>query len=428
MIEISTVEYDAELITEDGTHYPLNDALLSLQWEEQINELSQRVTMTVANVAIGGAWLNSLAKINCLIFIYGKWEGGEKTLLFDGTIWEWQYVSGTQKELTLTAYDRLIRLQQSKDFQYYSPGMTTQAIIGSICNEWNIQQALIGDIDNEWSIPLEYKWARSVTHEKKVFNAVAVSDMIIELLEEVKQKTGEPYVAYFRDGKLQITGYGTNAERYKFDTSNTVSTTDKLTIDDLVTRVRIIGKQDDEGRAPVDNTVDGDTQYGVLQEIIRRDGDKTIEAATQEALALIKQRGKPKEIIQINVPDVPVMRKGDTIEVGAGNLNGLFSVEGVSHNATERQMTLTVSRFDEPEAAFPSSPAADGENTVTHAFQKGDAVIVNGVVYADSNGDGEGRIYTDYRSVISIVAPLARARRYYVSQVGWVSADELTKG
>jgi len=330
MIDVSTIEYEVELTTEDGTHYLLNDALLNLQWEEQTDELAQRATITVANLQIGDSYLMSLAKINCILQISARWNDGGWQLVFSGAIWEWQYQNSTQKELTLTAYDRLICLQQSKDFRYYSAGMTTQAIIGDICGDWGI--------------PISYKWEKSLTHEKKAFSGLAISDMVIELLEEVRQKTGEKYIAYFRGGELQIVGYGANGTVYRFDSTNTVSTTNKLTINDLVTRVKIIGRQENDGRAPVEDTVDGDIQYGVLQEIICRDTSKTLEATRAEAESLIEHRGKPGETTQINAPDLPFLRRGDKVEVEAGNLIGFFFVEGVSHNGTTRQMTLTVTK------------------------------------------------------------------------------------
>ena len=334
MVDIKSIEYDVHLTTEDGTRHLLNEALVLLEWEELENELAQRATITVANFQIGKTYLHLMAKINCIIQITAKWNGG-KQLVFDGTIWEWQYVSAVNKELTIVAYDMLIRLQQSKDFFYKSPGFTTQAIIGEICGDWGI--------------PLEYKWGQNVTHGKKVFSGMEISEMIIELLEEVRQKTGERYVAYFRDGQLQINGYGANETIYRFDGTNTVSTMNKLTINELVTRVKIIGRENSDGRAPVDAIVDGDTRYGVLQEIIRRDANTTLAAAMSEANALIQERGKPEEIIQVAVPDLPFLRKGDRVEIRAGNLtNPFYFVDGVSHYGTTRQMTLTVSRAPRP--------------------------------------------------------------------------------
>ena len=327
-IDISSVRYDVDLITDDGTVYTLTNVLIELQWEEQKKELAQRAKLTVANIAIGDTYLIGIAKINCMVRIYGRWSGIRR-LVLEGPVWEWQYESKANKELSLTVYDPMIKLQQSEDCFYYPAGMTTLAIIGDICNEWNI--------------PYEYVWDQHITHEKQVCKA-RISDMIIGLLDEVSRNTGKQYVAHFCDGKLRITGRGSNKEIYVFDSRNTESTSNTLTINDLVTRVKIIGKQNKDERTPVEAVVDGDTRFGVLQKIISRDSSATLQAVMDEANALVKEHGKPDENIQVNVPDLPFVRKGDKVSVSAGNLIGSFFVDGVTHNATGRQMTLTLSR------------------------------------------------------------------------------------
>ena len=332
MVKISDIAYDVEMITETGARYILNDALQSLQWEEHKNELAQRATIVVGNMAMENSWLMDIAKINCILRVFARWGAGGRGLVFDGTIWEWGYTSAVQRDLTLTAYDPMIRLQQSRDFRYYQKGMTTQAIISDICGEWGI--------------PLSYSWLHGITHEKKAFTGEAISEMVIDLLEEAKNKNGEKYVAFFRDGQLVITGYGTNADVYKFDRDSAISTSDKLSIGDLVTQVKIIGKQDGEGRAPVDDVVKGDLRFGVLQEIVQRDSVKNLAEARAEAETLLKERGKPEETISTEVPDLPFTRKGDLVSMAAGNLLGYFHVEGVAHNATNRKMTIELSRID----------------------------------------------------------------------------------
>jgi hypothetical protein len=328
-LDISKIEYYAELITETGAKYDLNNVLYDLQWEEQTGELAQRATIKAANIDIDSTWLMAVAKINCLLRIYAKWDA-EKTLVFDGTVWEWQYAHEGRKELTLTAYDRLIRLQQSQDFMYFSPGMATRDLIGGICKDWGI--------------PLSYKWNQSMTHGKKVFSGNAVSDMIFSTLDEVQSKTGEKYTAYFRDNMLQIVNRGTNNPVYKFDWYNTQSSNDKMTINNLVTEVKIIGRQDNEERAPIEDTVSGDTSYGLLRAILRRDDDKTLAETQAEAKTILKERGKPEEQIQVTVPDLPFLRKGDKIEMEAANLRGFFYAAGVSHRAAQKLMTLTLER------------------------------------------------------------------------------------
>ncbi len=329
-VDIATVLYDVELITETGARYVLNEALLTLEWEEQISELAQRANITLANIQAGSSRLSALCKINCIIQIFAKWNGGARKLMLDGTIWEWQYTSATEKELAITVYDNLIRLQQSKDIKYFSKGMQTPDLISAICSDWGVES--------------DYQWDQKLTHEKKTFSAVPISDMIVGLLEEVRKKTAKKYVMLFKDGKLTIAGFGSNSEIYLFDETNSIQTLNKLTANNLVTRVKVIGKEDKKGRSSVDAVVDGDTKYGVLQEIVRRDSNKKMKDAMDEANALIKERGTPQELIQTQVPDLPFLRKGDKIEMAAGNLMGFFFVESVVHVATDRRMTLTLTR------------------------------------------------------------------------------------
>ena len=47
---------------------------------------------------------------------------------------------------------------------------------------------------------------------------------------------------------------------------------------------------DGEGRASVDAVVDGNLEYGVLQEVVRRDSNKTMGEANAEAQAILKER------------------------------------------------------------------------------------------------------------------------------------------
>ncbi len=326
-INISEIEYDVELLTEDGKRWLINAALISLQWEESKNELAQRVNLELANIEIGETQIISLAKLNCGILIYVKCNE-KKELLFQGAIWEWHYTHSSEKTISVMAYDNLVRLQKSKDFKYYTAGQSTQTILGDICTSWGI--------------PYDYRWAAYITHEKKVFNGEKISDMIITLLEEVRKQTGNRYVALLKGGKLVICGYGSNSTVYRFDDKNTVSVSDKLSISSLVTQVKILGKQDDDGRAAVQAIVKGDLNFGVLQEIVRTDSNKDTAAATAEANTILQERGKPERTTTVVVPDLPFMRKGDKVEMKTDSLNGLFYILAVTHNATQRKMTLTL--------------------------------------------------------------------------------------
>jgi len=329
-VDIALLRYFVELVTEEGAVYQIDNAVQSLAWEEQEGQLAQKATLGIAaDCRVGNKSLRSLLKINRIIRIYASWGNGKKKQ-FEGTIWEWQYVHSQSRELSITVYDPMIRLQQSKDFKYFTKGHTTPAIINNICGDWGIS--------------VSYKWGKQLTHKKKVFNCETISDMIIKLLDEVRQQTGNRYVARYKNGKLEIDEYGQNKDVYEFRGKTTISTSDKLSMNNLVTRVKIIGKADDKKRSSVDAVIDGNLKFGVLQEVIRRDGDKDIGKAKAEANRTLKERGKPEENIMVTAPDLPFVRKGDAVEMSAGNLSGTFYVLGVSHNANTRQMTMTLLR------------------------------------------------------------------------------------
>lgn len=327
-IDVAKISYAVTLITEKGEAYDITEALTSLAWEEQEGQLAQKATLRVAaNCKAGKTRLRSVLKLNCLIRIFGRWGDGKKKL-FEGAIWEWQFTRSENRELDIVVYDPLIRLQQSKDFMYFSKGMTTQAILGGICGNWGIS--------------LDYKWEKQVTHPKEAFHGEAVSDMIMKVLEEVRRKTGSRYAVRHKDGKLQVVGFGSNKDVYIFENKNTFRVTDKRSLNNLVTMVTVIGKADEEGRAGVEAVVKGNLDFGVLQEIVQKDGDKDIGSAMAEAGEILKERGKPEASFMATAFDLPFLRKGDAVQMKAGNLEGEFYVAGVSHNATQKQMTMTL--------------------------------------------------------------------------------------
>jgi hypothetical protein len=440
-VSIDTLRYDTELIAESGIRYQLNLSVCEVEWEDCKNELAQRATIKLGNHKIDGVNLAEKAKLGCLIQIGAHWDSQimpvgavnweGKTLdknslvMFSGCIWEWRFVNSTNKDVLLQVYDPLIRLQKSKDQLYYHAGMTTQAIIGDICRIWGI--------------PLVYSWGRSITHGSKAFRGIAVSDMIIELLEEVHKQTGGDYIIRFRPasllgtGSLVVSGYGTNERVYIIESDNTIMTDDRLTLNNLVTRVKIIGVAKDEERSSVEAIVDGNLKFGVLQEVIRRDDSSTLAQVKAEADTILKNRGKPEEITSFNAPDVPEIRKGDRIELRAGNLRGEFFVLAITHNATTKRMNVTVTRAaninTSVNTAFPVP-------LVSADFHIGKIVhFKGGPHHYTSMGDARGGTRI---SGLAVITHMARGANFPIHLIGgayrtniggssnvygWVSAD-----
>lgn len=325
-VNIGKMTYDLELMTETGTVYNLSPILISMQWEDSKSELSQRGTFILVNTAMDGAWLHMIGKIGCYIMVYSDWGEGRQ-VVYQGKIWEWTYSSGGNKELTLATYDNAKFLMQSRDSYYFSAGFDTKDILSTICSDWGI--------------PLEYQWSKTMTHEKKILEA-SLAELILSLVEEVSAHCDSTPVVYWKDNALTVVEQGKNEYVFFLDNLRTTSTRHKISVNGLVTQVKILGTAEDDGRSAVETVVSGDQSFGVLQHILTRDSDKTLEDAMAEAETYLKENGSPEEEISVVAVDVPFLRKGEKIQLCAGSLIGFYHVLGVCHNATQKQMTLTL--------------------------------------------------------------------------------------
>ncbi len=173
---------------------------------------------------------------------------------------------------------------------------------------------------------------------------MAISQQITSILDEAQTKLDSKYVMLMEQDILKIRKKGSNEEVYYFHGKNVESTTNHLTLQSLVTKVLIVGKSEEDKRPPVLATVDGLVEYGILQEIVTKDSNKTLEDANKEAQNILKEKGKPEETISVITVDVPMLRKGDKIKLVAGNLSGYFYIVGVSHDGMTKAMEMELER------------------------------------------------------------------------------------
>lgn len=145
---------------------------------------------------------------------------------------------------------------------------------------------------------------------------------------------------------LEIKEKGSNKDVFVFHTGNVINTRNSLSLQNLVTKVMIVGKSEEEQITPIIESVEGNTEYGLLQEIVIKDTNKTLDDAKKEADNILKEKGKPNETIEVSTIDVPILRKGDKIKVTAGNLKGCFFIEGITHNAVNKTMDMELSRSE----------------------------------------------------------------------------------
>ena len=262
-VDITKLKYSVKAFFSSGEVMDLTGLCTSLTWGEEKDSIAQKAEIKLANIKIDKGYISDLIELCTQIVIFVNEEE-----YFRGIVWDWSYTSALEKELSFTAYDKMIYLTQSKGNTYYSSGKSTQFLVEDICKEWGINVC--------------YEW-ESWTHGKTPLKDMEISRQLTTILDEAQTKLDSKYVMLFEKDTLIIRKKGSNADIYYFHGKNVESTTNRLTLQGLVTKVLVYGKSEEDKRPPLLKTVDGDLDYGVLQEIVTKDSNKTLEDAEKEA-------------------------------------------------------------------------------------------------------------------------------------------------
>lgn len=412
MIDVSRLKYKLLLVTEDGKELDITGATEDLGWEEGESELASRIYFTLCNAEYGGGLLSGIAKPGCIVAVIADWGTG-KDEVARGRINDWDpQFSGSGDTVNITAYDDLINLQNSQDNRYYSAGTGTKAAITSIFEDW--------------SIPLgEYK-GPNVSHAKTLFKAEYLSDIILQLLDDAEKKGGAKCIVRCGKGKVSVLPEGSNTIIYHFSAGDNVTVArDTTSIASLVTRVKVVGKEDKAGKQAVEAIVDGLIKYGIRQQIYVRDEDDTLNRAKSAAEDIIKKDGQPDHIRSITTPDVPTLRKGDKVHIQAGTLDGYYIVTSIQHNADTKSMQMDVKEYkasDLPTNQTPTSPTTD--------FKKGDLVeiISSAEHYYPGGSHIPNWVKNDYYHTITQTTHNGKEVKYGGVQCMLLGKKQLKKG
>lgn len=328
MASITNPSYKAVIVDSAGTKYGLEKVQTSLDISQPEKEIAQKVQIEMPNVDVNGKKLKDLISVKNRVYVYYDIGSGwvEK---FRGYLWTKQYQESDDDMLRAVCYDRAIYLQNSKDSFYFTKGKKTKTILNTICQKWGIT--------------LVFNYSQ-ITHSKLALRSQAISDSIIEVLEEVKKQTGKKYVVYFDKDVMYVNTVGTNTTIYSVKKrENAIKISTEETMEGMVTKVVIRGTEDNDGKTPVVATVTGNTgTYGTLQEEISKDKDTSVENAKKEANEILKEKGKPFRSRSIKAIDNPVIKKGDKVKIQTDGLSGEFIVVSVDHDALEKIMELEV--------------------------------------------------------------------------------------
>lgn len=330
MSEQKNIRYRCCFISDSGDSLDLTEALTALSWQESMDELAAKAQATLINCQTEqGSYLHSIVRPGGKICFFADSGDGFQEV-FRGTIWNWDYTGTKERLLTITAYDDLIYLQKSKEHRYFSAGQQTKNIIQSMAAAWGI--------------PLQYQW-KSIVHGKRIFKNKTIGEIIFSVLDEAKLLLGESYVVRSRGGMVYVLPQGGNLTSYTLSAQESVlSTQNQISLDRLVTKVLLSGKDNSGGQTPILATVGGKTQYGTLQQIVPYTRGSSLSELKKKGESLIREQGKPQEIITVTAMDIPLLGKGDLLAISAGNLLGSFYVTGVHHAATTKKMTVTLQR------------------------------------------------------------------------------------
>lgn len=329
MIDVSKITYSLYYLTPQGVRIDLTSFLRSLGWEENEGELAVRLEAELQQQELpGNKWLSSQVQLGGQILLYADWGAGPQEV-FRGTVFVWDYQTDPLGHFTITAYDQLIYLMKSEDDRFYKAGQTAKAIIQDIAKAWKIP---LGDIQGP-----------NTSLAKQAFRGDSLADMISSVLDEAKKKGGGKWIVRSKQGKIDIVKPGQNTPVYLFtQDTNVESIENRQDIEDLVTRVKITGAEDKEGKAPVVATLDGRTEFGVLQKVVSQRQFDTPAAAKSAAQDILKESGQPQKHRKVQTMDLPFLRKGDKVKIAAGTIVGDFYVTGVMHDATNQMMSLEV--------------------------------------------------------------------------------------
>ena len=326
--------YSVRIITADRTVYNVTGVLTDLRLSEHDGQLAQTATIKMTNVVYNGSYLTSLFDVVDRIYVHASYEGETKEV-FRGFVWNKEYTSSLEKELSLICYDNLIYLMQSDVCKFFTEGTNTETICSDLCKDWGIK--------------LSYEY-ENISHPKLPLEGALGNIITNDILDEVKKQTGVKYVIRSSEDVLHIMKAGTNTKIYEIRTKqNSGDVRHNISMDDVVTQVIITGKKGDDDRTPIEATITGNTKtFGTLQKRISKSEDTGLEESRQEAQELINENGEPKETVYLDrAVDIPFLRKGDMVKIDSGDiLNRYCIITDITHNAVSKIMNIQGEFFD----------------------------------------------------------------------------------
>lgn len=331
MIDLSKITYRVVVMDEKKKQYNIKDYIQNLGWEENENEIAVRISFTSKNDKTSEGYLSSIIKPGCLVGVFASDGGSLDDEVARGYVETWNPVEkNSGHSLKCTIYDDLYKLQKSQDNRYYPSGTGTKSALQGIFDDWEIPQG-------------DYK-GPNASHGKLVYNNKYLSDIILELLDDAVKLGSSKCIVRASKGYTSVIERGSNKTVYVFKVDNTQMFSQTISTADLITRVKVVGQADDDGKRSVEATLNGLTQYGIRQRIYTRGQDEELADAKSAAQEILDDEGKITKEMTVQAPDVPFIRKGDLVYLISELTKDYYFVKSIQHNADVYSMTMELEK------------------------------------------------------------------------------------
>lgn len=334
MVDVTKISYNVIVVTSKGKQIDITNAVKSLGWEENEGQLAMKLSFELYNAQFEGEAISSIVKIGCLAAVKANWSSGHGIVAYCKIVEAEANKTGNANVFKVTAYDCLYDMQKSSDNVYYGSGKKTKSLLQSILKSWSLEIS-------KYTGP-------NVSHSTIVYKNKTIADIILDILECAKKKGGCQTVVRSDNGKIQILKVGSNENVYCFNTENCISSKHKVSTTNLVTRVKIYATVKNSDKTRLEETVNGNTQYGIRQKIVSKSSNsEKAKDAKKEAKNILQEKGSPEETRTFESPDVPEIRKGDKICYTYGKTDTYYIVKSIQHNADKGKMTMKVEKYKE---------------------------------------------------------------------------------
>ncbi|GAA3410353.1 phage portal protein [Paenibacillus hodogayensis] len=298
MMETEYRSYEVVL----DNRYLLGDLVESISLEESLEEIAYRATINLMVSADMPA-----IRPGQEIRVSGIPHRGAELayLLHPGVVWDCENSYRGADRLTVTAYDRTIYLAKSDDEYVFPAGQTASQRLQKYAADWNISLGSIPDT--------------VYTLSKKVYRSQPIYAMLISDLKESVKKGGWMYRPRMTPNGLELFPIGGNETVWALDSGgNLDSITQRQTLEGAVTKVKVLGREDNPESATEILAVEaGETdRYGTLQKVIMDNDITTVSEAVTAAKARLTGI---QETLSVSAIDINTIRAGDKVElVGSG--------------------------------------------------------------------------------------------------------------